>query len=111
MSPLSTSVLAGGALLASPALYQSLVDGTLPLDVALTRFLVALVACWLALTVLTEFVLPRPDPEKGGETTARAADPPPAASHASPQAEKEAPEPLFDTAGPETEHALEGPAG
>lgn len=60
MSPLSTTVLGGGALLSSPALYQCLVDGTMPLETALTRFLVALVVCWLAGTVLTEFVLPRP---------------------------------------------------
>jgi hypothetical protein len=45
MSGLRLDVLLGAALLASPALYAGLVTGTLPVDVALLRFLVALAAC------------------------------------------------------------------
>lgn len=107
MSPLSTTVLGGATLLASPALYQSLVDGTLPLDVALTRFLVALVVCWLAFTVLTEFVLPRPAPQRPPEPIEILED------------DASAPDPLFDAPASDVadavstvaaERALKGPA-
>ena len=42
MSPLSSGVLGAATLVSSPALWLGLVDRTLPLDVALTRYLVAL---------------------------------------------------------------------
>lgn len=58
MSPLSGPVLIGAAVVASPALYAGLVDGSLPLDVALTRYLIAVGICWAVLSVVVEFAFP-----------------------------------------------------
>jgi hypothetical protein len=51
-SPLSPTVLGLGALLSSPALLASLVDGTLPLETGLIRFGVACLVCWVGLVLL-----------------------------------------------------------
>jgi hypothetical protein len=56
--PLSGWVLAAAALVASPALWSSLVEGVMPLDVALTRYLVATAACWVALSLASELIWP-----------------------------------------------------
>jgi hypothetical protein len=45
MSPFRLEVLAVAALFAAPALWGALIGGTMPLDVALVRFLVALPVC------------------------------------------------------------------
>ena len=58
MIPLSGWVLAAAALVASPALWSSLVEGVMPLDVALTRYLVATAACWVALSLASELIWP-----------------------------------------------------
>lgn len=58
MIPLSGWVLAVAALVASPALWSSLVEGVMPLDVALTRYLVATAACWVALSLASELIWP-----------------------------------------------------
>ncbi len=58
MSPLSGAVLTGATVVASPALWSSLVDGTMPLDVALTRYLIALGICWALFTLVAEFAFP-----------------------------------------------------
>ncbi|MGO4258054.1 hypothetical protein [Marmoricola sp. RAF53] len=58
MSPLSGGVLTAATLVASPALWSSLVDGTMPLDVALTRYLIAVGVCWLLLSIVVEFAFP-----------------------------------------------------
>ena len=60
MSPLSTGVLGAATLVSSPALWLGLVDRTLPLDVALKRYLVALVLCWAALSVVSVWAFPDP---------------------------------------------------
>lgn len=60
MSPLSTGVLGAATLVSSPALWLGLVDRSLPLDVALTRSLVALVLCWAALSVVATWAFPEP---------------------------------------------------
>jgi hypothetical protein len=60
MSPLSTGVLGAATLVSSPALWLGLVDRTLPLDVALTRYLVAVVICWALLSVVTTWAFPDP---------------------------------------------------
>lgn len=60
MSPLSGGVIGGATIVSSPALWLALVDRTLPLDVALTRYLVALVLCWAALSVVATWALPDP---------------------------------------------------
>lgn len=71
MSPFSTPVLAGAALLTSPAWWRAL-EGTGSVTAATTRFLVAALACWLALEVVAALVGPAPTPAQDG--TARADD-------------------------------------
>lgn len=60
MSPLSPGVLGSAALVASPALWSSLVDGAMPLDVALTRYLIAIGICWAVISLVVELALPAP---------------------------------------------------
>ena len=60
MSPLSPAVLGGAAVVASPALWSSVVDGTMPLDVALTRYLIAIGICWAVISVVVELAFPAP---------------------------------------------------
>lgn len=60
MIPLSGGVLAAAAVVASPALWGSLVEQTMPLDVGLTRYLVAVAASWLVLSVVVELAFPAP---------------------------------------------------
>lgn len=60
MSPLSGSVLLGSAVVASPALKASLIDQTMPLDVGLTRYLIALAICWVLISVVAELAFPAP---------------------------------------------------
>ena len=70
MSPFSTPVLAGAALLTSPAWWRA-VEGTGTLSVATTRFLVAALACWVALEVVAALVGPAaavPVPSEQAET-------------------------------------------
>ena len=64
MSPLSSGVLASATLVSSPALWLALVDRTLPLDVALTRYLVAVVLCWAAISVVATWAFPERDAVK-----------------------------------------------
>lgn len=56
MNLASGTVLGLAALTTSPALYAGLVTGELPFDVALTRYLVAVVVVWLALSLVVELV-------------------------------------------------------
>lgn len=56
-SGLSTGVLLIAAAVASPALYRSLVQDLLPLHVALQRYLIVAVGCWV-LAGLIRSVLP-----------------------------------------------------
>jgi hypothetical protein len=51
MSPLSAPVLGGAALLTAPALWRSVTEA-MPLDAALTRYLLAVLLCWVALEVV-----------------------------------------------------------
>jgi hypothetical protein len=60
VNPLSTKVLGAATLVSSPALWLALVDRTLPLDVALTRYLVALVLSWAALSLVATWAFPDP---------------------------------------------------
>lgn len=64
MSPLSPLVLGGAALLVSPALWAGFVDGTLPVDVALTRYLIAVGICWAMFSVVADFAAPSPGSAK-----------------------------------------------
>ncbi len=60
MIPLSGGVLFAAALVASPALWLSLVEQTMPIDVALTRYFIVLAIAWVALSILADFVTPTP---------------------------------------------------
>lgn len=60
MSPLSPAVLGGAALVASPALKAGVLDGTMPLDVALTRYLIAIGICWAVISIVVELAFPAP---------------------------------------------------
>lgn len=60
MSPLSGWVLGATMVVASPALWSTFVDGTMPLDVALTRLLIAFPVSWLLLTLVSELAFPDP---------------------------------------------------
>ena len=60
MSPLSPGVLGAAAVVASPALWASVVDGAMPLDVALTRYLIAIGVCWAVLSLVVELAFPAP---------------------------------------------------
>ena len=51
-SPFSPVVLGLGALVSSPALVASFVDGTLPMETGVIRFGVALLVCWVGLSLL-----------------------------------------------------------
>lgn len=62
MGPLHGAVLAAAGLVSSPALWLTLVEGTLPLGDALIRFLVSVVICWAALNLVAQMVGPRSAP-------------------------------------------------
>lgn len=68
MSPLSAPVLAGAALLTSPSLLNVL-QGVSPVSVALTRFLISVGFCWMALEVLSMIVGPVPRPQSADTET------------------------------------------
>ncbi|MCW2815791.1 MAG: hypothetical protein JWN84_3246 [Nocardioides sp.] len=69
MSPCSAPVLGGAALLASSALYQALVERTLTLEVALTRYLVAVALAWVALSAVVMLVGSPMTSQAGGSAT------------------------------------------
>ena len=76
MSPLSPAVLGGAAVVASPALWAGVVDGSMPLDVALTRYLIAIGICWAVLSVIVELAFtgggpPRPVPAETSSESAQ----------------------------------------
>jgi hypothetical protein len=59
MSPLSGPVLGGAAVVASPALWSAL-HGSMPMNVALTRYLIAVGICWALISLVVEFAFPTP---------------------------------------------------
>ena len=64
-TPLSGWVLVGGAVIASPALKEALVDGTMPMAVAGVRLAVAMAVVWVGVSML-QWLLSRtaePEPE------------------------------------------------
>jgi hypothetical protein len=75
VSPFSTPVLVGAALVSSPALWNVL-QGTAPAEVALTRYLISVVICWMALSLLAMFVGPVPPAKPVTEQTDMDADAP-----------------------------------
>ncbi|KQP63320.1 hypothetical protein [Nocardioides sp. Leaf285] len=56
MNLLSGPVLGAAALVASPALYGGFVSGAVTVDVAVTRWLVAVVVCWVAISLVAMMV-------------------------------------------------------
>lgn len=58
MKPISGGVLLVAALLTSPALWAGVVDGTMPIDVTLTRYLIACAVCWVVLSLVTDLIWP-----------------------------------------------------
>ena len=80
-SPLSSTVLGAATVVSAPALWLGLVDRTLPLDVALTRYLIAVGLCWAALSVVATWAFPDagsvrtdPTPREDPSTTEPVAD-------------------------------------
>lgn len=63
MSPLSLPVLAGAAIVTAPTMWRALVEGTAPVEVALSRYLVSVLLCWAALGLVAMLVGPPPRPE------------------------------------------------
>jgi hypothetical protein len=62
MRMLSAPVLLGAVLASSPALYQGFVTQTVPLEQAGTRFAVALVLAWVAISAVAMLVGEPPKP-------------------------------------------------
>lgn len=60
MSPLSGWVLGAATVVASPALWSTFVEGTMPMDVALMRFLIAVPVSWLLISLVAEMAFPAP---------------------------------------------------
>ena len=77
MIPLSGGVLFAAAIVASPALWLSLVEQTMPIDVALTRYFIVLAIAWVGLSILVDLTTPgttvrvesEEQPERAGEPT------------------------------------------
>jgi len=71
MSPFSGWVLGAATVVASPALWSTFVDGTMPLDVGLMRLLVAVAVSWLLISLVAEMAFPAPGSVKpAGEPAA-----------------------------------------
>jgi hypothetical protein len=64
MSPASFPVLGLSAVVASPALYNGLVTGSIPIDQMLTRYLITVAVVWAALSLLAMMVGSAPKPVK-----------------------------------------------
>ena len=61
MNLLSPLVLGAAGICASPALYQALTGG-MPMEVAMSRYLVALGICWVALSFVAMLIGDPPPP-------------------------------------------------
>jgi hypothetical protein len=70
-SPFSGWVLGTGALVASPALRAAFLDGTLPLSTAVLRLAIAVVVCWVGLSLLGALLSETSAPESQEEETPR----------------------------------------
>lgn len=88
MKPVSFAVLAVAAVLTSPALGAA-ATGDLPVDVALTRYLLAAGLCWLVLSVASEWLWPAPAPAPSA----------PAPSASQPPSQPSSPSPSPSTSG------------
>lgn len=59
MIPLTGGILGAAAVVAAPALWGG-VEGTIEIDEALTRYLVAVAVCWLVLAIVIDLTFPAP---------------------------------------------------
>ncbi len=71
----STEVLGTAAVLASPTLYQGFVTGTVPIDVALSRYLLVAVIAWVALSAFVMMIGDGPTPVRAARSTDDEASP------------------------------------
>ncbi len=71
-NPLSGLVLGSGALLASPALWDAFVDGTMPLQTAIIRFLVGMLVSWIGFSLLGSLLAQTADPVRRTDEVPRA---------------------------------------
>jgi hypothetical protein len=71
-SPFSGLVLGSGALLASPALRAAFVDGTMSIDTAIVRLVVAVLVSWIGLSLLTSLLDGTAAPSTDVDETPRA---------------------------------------
>lgn len=68
MRMLSAPVLGAAVLASSPALYQGFVTQTVTMELAMSRFAVALVIAWLAISAVAMLVGEPPKPEVEDDT-------------------------------------------
>lgn len=69
MSHLSGKVLLAAAVVTSPAWWSTLVEEGMPLEVTVTRFLIAVAIAWAAFSIAEEFVWPNAPSRTPVETT------------------------------------------
>ena len=69
LSPFSGIVLGSAAVVASPALYQGFVTGTMPFHVTLVRYLIATLVSWAAISLVAELVVSSGSPAPAEERT------------------------------------------
>jgi hypothetical protein len=60
VSPFSGAVLGSAAVVSAPALWSSLVTGAAPVADGLLRYVVAVLICWVGLSVVAALVGPAP---------------------------------------------------
>lgn len=60
MSPFSGWVLGAATVVASPALWSTFVDGTMPFEVGMMRLLIAVGVSWLLISLVAEMAFPAP---------------------------------------------------
>ena len=68
LTPFSPGVLFTAAVISSPALWSAFADGTMEIDVALTRYLITVLIVWALLSAARSYVL------SAHQHTRRAAD-------------------------------------
>lgn len=93
MRPVSGAALGVAALITSPALAAA-ATGALPVDVAMTRYLLAAGLCWVLLAVAEEWWWPGTGTASSSVPSRRPLDPPPAEEPAATQEWSPAPAPV-----------------
>ena len=62
MSQLSGKILLAAGVVTAPAWWSTLVDQAMPLEVTITRFLIAVAIAWVAFSLAEEFLWPSAAP-------------------------------------------------